>query len=655
MTRADNSNMNHGKDKGKDKGKLKNMFRNNGKAGRKAPQWLKIRSSMRNSFPTYYETALDKFAIEMGESVRLLNTLKPTADGPPFIGDDPSVPDYSDVTEARMEENPMPLEDVVDECVELFNGMPHWSHPYTMPNVIPPANKASIIAATLTNIFSPNIIEGEYAWNVEKAEMESAAIMADLIGWDTSQAGGIYTYGGSGCYLYGMKYALTQVLGLDSRCKGVRTDGVILSSQQGHYAKMNATDWTGLGMNSIIDIETDDDTNEMDVEHLEEVLKDCQLKKIPVITVICTMGTTDAFAVDPVKKIYDLVQKYPNPEGFGKPFIYCDAVIGWSWLFFKGYNFTENPLQFDDDVLPRLESNYNRIKDVVYADAMGIDFHKTGWSTYNCSMFCMQKLNHFREMMTRPGSAYLQERTPYNPGLYTLEVSRSGSYALAGWATLRYFGLSGFRSVLGGILEIQAYLREKLKEESSMVCVNETDNGFVTLVRVYEPGVDAEVQFEREVSQPEALEELKKNNELQQKVADMMWAWFRSGKKVDGMYGAYTSYTSGFRTTDYNDDMSSDAVVYAVKAFPMNVNITADTMDALLKMLSMARKRVLAGETVTPPPHLVSPPYDAHNPAISCGGDAPTEAPRARVHDLVSGVVGSRAYTRLGRRPAGSS
>ncbi|KAI0559404.1 glutamate decarboxylase [Gracilaria domingensis] len=354
---------------------LKDFFRDDGRPARKAPQWLRIRSSMQNSFPTYYSSQLDKFANEVGESVRQLNMLKPARDGPPYIGDDPSLPDYSDVNAARMDEQPMPLDDVVQDCVDLFNGMPHWNHPFTMPNVIPPANKASIIAATLTNIYSPNIIEGEYAWNVEKAEMESAAMIADLIGWKTTEAGGIYTYGGSGCYLYGLKYALTQVLGVQSRCKGVRTDGVILSSQQGHYAKMNATDWTGLGMNSIIDIETNDDTNEMDLGHLEEVLQDCQKKGIPVISVICTMGTTDAFAVDPVKEISDLLAQYPNPEGFGKPFIYCDAVIGWSWLFFKGYDFTLNPLQFEDSVLTKLKSNYDRIKDVVVA----LGLIRSGW------------------------------------------------------------------------------------------------------------------------------------------------------------------------------------------------------------------------------------------------------------------------------------
>lgn len=625
----------------KPKGDLKKFFRPNGKPTRNSPLWMRIRASMITSFPTYFETNVDRFAAEVGDAVRLLNTLKPGVHGPPYIGEDPSIPDYSDVTDAKVEEFTTPLEDVVQECVDLFDGMPHWSHPFTMPNVIPPANKAAIIAATLTNVMGPNIIEGEYAWNVEKAEMESAAMMAKVIGWDETVAGGIYTYGGSGCYLYALKYALTHVLGYDTRLNGIRTDGKILVSQQGHYAKMNSTDWTGLGMNNIVDIETDDDTNEMDLEDLEEKLQMFQDQKVPVISIICTMGTTDAFAVDPVDKVRALVDKYPNPEGYGPPFIYCDAVIGWSWLFFNDYDFDGNPLGFDDKVLPMLKSNNEKMQTVKYADAVGIDFHKTGWATYNCSLFCMKDLKHFKSLMMRPGSAYLQERTPYNPGLYTLEVSRSGSYALAGWATLRYFGKSGFQSVLGGVLEVQDYLRYLIDQEPNMVCVNEEDSGFVTLFRVYPSGVDADTQYEKEVSDEAYHNELISNNNYQKQVADIIWEWFRSGKQIDGMYGAYTSYTSGFRTTDYNDDISSDAVIYALKSFPMNVNITSQTMDKLINVVKVANKLAESGKVPGPPDHsdLICPPYD---PVAEASGTSGT----ARVHDLVSGIVGSRAFTR---------
>ena len=138
-------------------------------------------------------------------------------------------------------------------------------------------------------IFAPNIIEGEYAWNVHKAELESAGMLADLFGWEPAKAGGVYTYGGSGCWLYGLKYALTRVLP-ESREKGVRVDGKVLVSGQAHYCRQNATDWTGLGMDNVIVIPTDPETNQMDLAALESVLKDLTAKNIPVIEVVCTMG-----------------------------------------------------------------------------------------------------------------------------------------------------------------------------------------------------------------------------------------------------------------------------------------------------------------------------------------------------------------------------
>lgn len=624
---------------------LRKMFKPQSKDGEvrttsKAARWARVRADMQSAFPTYYDEEPDTFAQDVTYAIKKANDLKPAKDGPPYLGDEPAVPDYNGVTEVELDEHFGDLKGVIQESVELFNGMPHWAHPQTMCNVIPPGNKAGIIGAMLANVFCPNIIEGEYSWNVMKAEMESAAMLSKLIGWDPTVAGGIYTYGGSGCYFYGMKYALTSVLGQQSRCTGIRTDGKILTSQQGHYCKQNSSDWLGLGMNNIVDIETDDRTNEMDMADLEETMVEYQSQGIPIIAIVCTMGTTDAFAVDPVDKVRALVEKHPNPEGYGPPFIYCDAVIGWSWLTFGGYDFNKNPLGFSDDVLPLIRRNYHKLSKVKYADAVGTDFHKTGWAPYNCSMFMMKDLQKFRTLMTRPGSAYLQERTCYNPGLYTLEVSRSGSYAMAGWATLKFLGREGFQSVLGGILEVEKYLRERIKEEEDMVCVNEPDHGFVTLFRIYPKGTNAEEQYKKELTNPEARKQLVASNLLQENVADALWKWFRSGKQYEGMYGPYTSYTSGFRPTDYNDDFSDpDAVIYAIKSFPMNVNITPDTMDKLIEMVKIARDKVVDIYEVPEDDIRANcpPPYHYPNPAVVCGEEEGTPV-ESQIGTLLSGV-----------------
>lgn len=287
------------------------------------------------------------------------------------------------------------------------------------------------------------------------------------------------------------------------------------------------------------------------------------------------------------------LERYPNPPGYGKTFLYCDAVIGWSWLTFANYDFSINPLGFSPEVLAAIAANYTAIKDMVYADAIGCDFHKVGWAPYNCSLFMMKDYKTFQDLMRRPGSDYLQEHTTYNPGLYTLEVSRSAAYSMAGWATLKFLGYEGLQAILGGILEIQNHLRQSLTLESTAVCVNADDYGFVTLFRIYPSGVDAKVQYQIELSDRAARDQLIANNQLQEAIANKLWSWFRDGQQHYGEYAPYISYSTGFRPAKYNSDESDpQAVIYALKAFPMNLNITPNSMRILLQLALAARTEI---------------------------------------------------------------
>jgi len=134
------------------------MWNQDGSVGKNARRWNRVRDRMGKAFPTYYSTPKDNFAREVTEAIRLLDKLKPGPFGPAYLGDDPGGPDYADVTEAELAPDMADLDEVVQESVALFEGMPNWNHPLMMPNVIPPANKAAIIAAMMTDVFGPNII-----------------------------------------------------------------------------------------------------------------------------------------------------------------------------------------------------------------------------------------------------------------------------------------------------------------------------------------------------------------------------------------------------------------------------------------------------------------------------------------------------------------
>ena len=420
-------------------------WKSDGSAHSQAPKWAKHHSKMVSEFPSPFRGTKDPLAQQIEKFVEKLDKLRPEKGGPAYLGKSGALTyNYPDVKNIEINQKMGDLDAVLDDVVKLFEGAPNWGNPLTMCNVIPQANTAAIVASMLSQVFSANILEGEYAWNVHRAELETAGMLGNLMGWNPVKTGAIYTCGGGGCWTYGLKYGLTRVLP-NSRMKGVRTDAKVICSQQAHFVQQNASDWMGLGMDNIVHVRTDVNTNQMDLVHLEEILKDFTAKEIPVATVVCTMGTTDASAFDPIGKVRKLMDRYPNPPGFGKAILYADAVVGWSWIYFKDYDFDKNPLEFSERILPILKQNGQAMKELVHADAVGIDFHKVGWAPYVSSCFLYKNAEEFESLHRWGGDAYLQVRTPYNPMYYTLEVSRTASGSLAGWATLKYFGKEGMQ------------------------------------------------------------------------------------------------------------------------------------------------------------------------------------------------------------------
>lgn len=560
-----------------------------------APPWAKFRWEMQQSFPSPFRGEKDALAEGINAAIVELDKLKPEKEGgAAFLGTNPDLTiDFEKVKDSFLSPKMQSTDEVVGDVVKLFEGLPNWGHPLTMNNVNPQGNTAGIIAAILAEVFAPNILEGEYAWNIHQAELESGGILANLAGWEAPKSGCVYTYGGSGCWTYHLKYALTRVLP-NSRNKGIRTDAKVICSQQAHYTMLNSSDWVGLGMDNIIRIKTNIDSNAMDMKHLEEVLKDCQTKNIPVASVVCTMATTDANAFDPVEKVRKLMDQYPNSAEYGKALLYCDSVIGWSWIAFKNYDFVANLLGFSATVLPYIQHNYNAIKGIFFADAFGVDFHKTGFSPYISSAFVYKDAAEFESLLARGTSAYLQARSPYNPLNYTLEVSRAAGGSMAGWATLKFFGHEGFQSVLGGILENKVYLQSQIEHYSEMVCVNPDDYGLVTLLRIYPKGMDARLQFNHELQDPTYRQDLLRYNKMIEAIGNKLFTWFRSNKRINGQATPYLSFSTGFRTAEYNRSMEdNEAVIYALKIFPMNVHITEAVMSHVLTCIVAARDEVM--------------------------------------------------------------
>ncbi len=529
----------------------------------------KVHGAFVNPYQDYESEARLKEV--MNQAITSISSLKTTQDEDKcYLGTPNCIVDTEEGIAKVKKEVSIPktsssLEQVMEEVIPYFNGMYNLAHPKTMFNVVPAAGIPSMMGSFLGAMFNPNLVEQDYAGNIAALEIEVAAMISKLVGYDEQKSIGHFTFGGTGAYLFGTKLGLTKVLGKETRFTGIREDAQLLVSEVGHFAAINCSDWTGLGSNQIRPIHLNRD-NSMDLNHLEETMEACYKEGKTVAVIVATIGTTDAFGVDDIQGISEVVDRFvERHKDVKRPFIYADAVIGWAWSMFRGYDFETNELELSDDAKKAIQEVYNKVQHLHVADAIGIDFHKTGFSCYNSTLVLVKDAKDL-DLLARKGHdmAYLYQFSAYTPGKYTLECSRGGNYPLTAWCNLKYFGLDGYRAILAEHVEAEIALRKLFKETEGIVCLNEEDHGFVTLFRVYPSSLKekygkdyARMQYEHELCDEAYSEDLARFNQFQLDVAsELRRLTFEEN-------GPALSYTSDFRVSDYGQPIAS------LKAYPM--------------------------------------------------------------------------------------
>jgi len=477
----------------------------------------------------------------------------------------------------RMLDDPSSLEAVSEQLVEYLSGMFIWGHPRSQINVVPSPTIPSIIGGLLPSIYNPNICSEESSRRVAVAEVEVISMAADLVGYDATDAEGLFTFGGTGTLLYGAK------IGLEKACpgtaqSGVREPAVIVCSDQAHYACSSVANWLGLGEQNVIRVPSTAE-NEIRTCLFETSLRELFEQGRRVACIVATMGTTDAFGLDDLEAMVsirdDLADEFHLET---KPHIHADAVVGWAWSVFNDYDFESNPLEFSHRTVRALAGTSRRIRHLALADSLGIDFHKTGFTPYVSSAFLSRRRDDLKLISRDETSTpYLFQTGHHHPGKYTLETTRSGSGPMAALANLALFGKNGLRSLLGHLVSVAEVLRDHLEGHAATTVLNGENLGPVTLFRVYPDGVDTFSVTEREMKDATFRDQLFEYNEYNRKVFELVHTDALKGE------GVVISMTDCYRETDYGEP------VVALKSYVMSPFSEEDHANFVLDSLWKAR------------------------------------------------------------------
>lgn len=494
----------------------------------------------------------------------------------PILGERLSL-NYHEACQATIPDEGSSVEDVTAELVKYCSGLTISGHPQTQQNVVPPPTISSLIGVLLASLYNPNLVWDEYSHQVAFAEREMVAMTARLLGYDPQEADGVYTFGGTGTTLYGVKVGLEKAMP-GSMHAGIREDAKIFASDASHYCRFNVAAWLGLGSKNLVTVPTDS-RNAMNVDELRTQAWSAVERGEKIAAFIVTLGSTDAFGIDNLAAIAalrdTLVQEFHLPY---TPHIHADAVIGWAWAVFNEYDFEKNPLGFRPRTIRALAGARKDIRHLALADSIGIDFHKPGFTPYISSMILFKKkqdlwlLNRPQEQMP-----YLYQFGEHRPGMYTLETSRSGTGILASLANMRLFGKKGLQVIIGHIVEMAHLLREHLEGHAGITVLNRENFGTVTLFRVYPNEVDTFFIKEKELRDKSYRESLLFHNDYNRKIFTYVHQEAMSGR------GAVLSLTDCYRQTDYGEP------VVALKSFILSPFVDEEHIETVVQKILEAR------------------------------------------------------------------
>ncbi|MBT3405276.1 hypothetical protein HN832_04850 [archaeon] len=388
----------------------------------------------------------------------------------------------------NVSQTPLNSREVYKNFNNFLSGCINWKSNQAQFNITPPSPHSTIAAGAITSLLNPNAIWDVACGKLANLEIYLSEYLASLCNWNKNPSG-IFTFGGTGTNMYGLKIGINKCV-KDFSEKGMPRNVYVISNDEGHSCHVTLCNWLGIRKKNCIRIKT---------SKFGSVEADALLKKVEslikagnkIACVILNGGTNFNLVIDPIKKISlglrCLSKKY-NLDYV--PHIHIDSVIGWVFLLFKDYNFKINRLNFPESVRNKLEVIYSQIKDIKYADSFGVDFHKTCFCPYSTSAFVLKNSGDWNYISPDKKVFIHQDfnHGGYKPGQYSLETSRPATGIVSAYATLNTLGVDGISSILANYLYISEDLRSRIERTDNLFNLNKDSNGWATFFSVTNRG-----------------------------------------------------------------------------------------------------------------------------------------------------------------------
>ena len=357
------------------------------------------------------------------------------------------------------------LKDARDSVFPFFWGTDGWYSKLHLENVKGPANYASLVGALACLLKNPNLCVDTYCLRSNELEVKAITSLANLVFYHTDAPWGVFTMGGTISNLYGGKIGIERVAPGSMRAglHGKQLAGIV--SQAAHYSNETLAGWLGIGTDHLHAIPVNRVLS-MDLAALENKLRELYQQQQLVAFVIATFGSTDAFGIDDIQGIREIVDRVAVEFQQPVPQLHVDAAVGWVSCFLNEYSVEENAFQLDTETLPLIRQAQQHSQSLRHADSVTIDFHKMGWGHYPSSAFIVNRRDDLRHLLrAKDDLPYFSEADyRHDPALFTLECSRPAIGPYSVMASLNGIGLTGYQMLVSNAMQMARRLKSRIDQ-----------------------------------------------------------------------------------------------------------------------------------------------------------------------------------------------
>ncbi|VEG12151.1 pyridoxal phosphate-dependent decarboxylase family protein [Moraxella cuniculi] len=324
----------------------------------------------------------------------------------------------------------------LDRLVELFlNKSLKVHHPHSLAHLHCPTMVTSQIAEVLINATNQSMDSWDQSPAGSLMEVQLIDWLRQKVGYGAGTAG-VFTSGGTQSNLMGVLLARDWCIAknwqnADGVEWSVQKDGIppdamqkvkVICSENAHFSVQKNMAMMGMGFQSVVTVPVNDNA-QIDTIALANTMQALKDEGKIVACVVATAGTTDAGAIDDLKKVRELTQK------FGA-WMHIDAAWGGALLLSNDYR----------DMLDGIE----------LSDSVTLDFHKHFFQSISCGAFLLKDEQNYRFMHYEAeylNSAYDEEHGVPNLVSKSLQTTRRFD-ALKLWMTIEALGEELYGSMI---------------------------------------------------------------------------------------------------------------------------------------------------------------------------------------------------------------